>query len=58
MQTYKAVVFARNNVAEARNGPSVEVEGIFHLMCLFHLICQRYVNFNYCGFYRDIRTIK
>ena len=28
MQTYKAAVFARNNVAEARNGPSVDVEGI------------------------------
>jgi hypothetical protein len=28
MQTYKAVIIARNNVSEARNGPSVEMEGI------------------------------
>lgn len=28
MQVYKAVITARNNVMEARNGPSVEIEGI------------------------------
>ena len=27
MQIYKAVIAARNNVAEARNGPSVEMKG-------------------------------
>lgn len=29
MQIYKAVIIARNNVLEARDGPSVEVKGIF-----------------------------
>ena len=28
MQIYKAVIAARNNVRDARNGPSVEVKGI------------------------------
>ena len=27
MQTFKAVIAARNNVPGARNGPSVEMEG-------------------------------
>ena len=27
MQTYKAAIFARNNVSGARNGPTVEMEG-------------------------------
>ena len=31
MQIYKAVIVARNNVREARNGPSAEIEGIMLL---------------------------
>lgn len=37
-QIYKAVVAARNNVREARNGPSVEMKGIMH--CLFLSFAQ------------------
>ena len=33
MQIYKAVVAARNNVPEARNGPSMEMEGIANTYC-------------------------
>ena len=33
MQVYKAVIIARNNVREARNGPSAEMEGI--MPCLW-----------------------
>ena len=33
MQVYKAVITARNNVMEARNGPSVEIGGITINFC-------------------------
>ena len=32
MQIYKAVIAARNNVTGARNGPSVEMRGIYNIM--------------------------
>ena len=35
MQTYKAVITAKNNVTSARNGPSVEMEGIVVAYIIF-----------------------
>ena len=35
MQIYKAVIAARNNVRDARNGPSVEVKGSTLLFLTF-----------------------
>ena len=46
MQIYKAVIAARNNVPGARNGPSVEMEGI--------VVIHLHITFNYCTLCRDI----
>ena len=42
MQIYKAVIAARNNVPGARNGPSVEVEGI--------VVIHQHVHANTCTY--------
>ena len=39
MQIYKAVIAARNNVPGARNGPSVEMEGIVVIHQHVHVQC-------------------
>ena len=36
MQIYKAVIAARNNVTEARNGPGVEIKGILKIFPTLH----------------------
>ena len=41
MQVYKAVIAAKNNVREARNGPSVEMRGKQH--GLLHIIFVHYI---------------
>ena len=40
MQIYKAVIAARNNVRDARNGPTAEINGIFnnYAMISVHLL--------------------